>query len=369
MNLIAMIPAGVNDITVNGLHQWDYGRKLEIHSPDMPALVEVHFACPGMTEAVVRVGSAVDGTVTVSIPDRCLEQSAPITAWVFEIGEDNGQTIKTVTLNIIPRVRPQMAPSLDPEIADKYTEAVGAMNEAVGAMNEAVDDLKNGNVVANKANEATHAIEADHAISADKLITYEVSTLAELETLIKNNMQGSFDIRIAEHINIDGVGTLPKWGYGYLVIAHGDAALNLVGIGGVHITAYYNAVFVSTQPWTIRYKPQESDHAATADKLNSMVIHSSGNPFCLLYIDTPGIYVVNFKEDHTTYGFTATFFITDLNRTVKPGGEYLNFATVEYQPQGISEMGEYYGVIAIQSADKFSDVSAKMVCISEVYYE
>lgn len=136
MNLIAMIPAGIDAVTVNGLHQWDYGRELEIHSADLPALVEVHFACPGMNEAIVRVGSAVDGTVAVAIPDRCLEQSAPITAWVFEIGENNGQTIKTLTLNVTPRVRPQMAPSLDPEIADKYTEAVGAMNETIEKMPE-----------------------------------------------------------------------------------------------------------------------------------------------------------------------------------------------------------------------------------------
>lgn len=360
--LIAKFPDGISEITVNGLHQWNYGQRLQIEASDLPALFEVHFAYPGIKDAIVRVCAAVNGVATVAIPDECLEQSRTIQAWIYEIKETAGKTTKTIRLNVIKRVRPAAGGDIPREISDKYTEAVGAMNEAV-------DDLKNGNVIANKANEATHAIEADHAISADKLITYEVSTLAELETLIKNNTQGSFGIRIAEHINIDGVGTLPKWGYGYLVIAHGDAALNLVGIGGVHITAYYNAVFVSTQPWAIRYKPQESDHAATADKLNSMVIRSSGNPFCLLSIDTPGIYVVNFKEDHTTYDFTATFFITDLNRTVKPGGEYLNFATVEYQPQGISEMGEYYGVISIQAADKFSDVSAKMVCISQVYYE
>lgn len=76
--------------------------------------------------------------------------------------------------------------------------------------------------------------------SANNIITKEVTSLADLESLIANNPQGSFGIRIATDINIDGVGTLPKWGYGYLVIAHEDAALNLVGIDGAHITAYYN---------------------------------------------------------------------------------------------------------------------------------
>ena len=45
MNIKAFFPAGVDSITVSGLTQWDYGRKLEIQADDLPALVEVHFAC------------------------------------------------------------------------------------------------------------------------------------------------------------------------------------------------------------------------------------------------------------------------------------------------------------------------------------
>lgn len=136
MNLKAIFPSGATELTVNGLHQWDYGRKLDIHAPDLPALVEVHFACPGMEEAIVRVSSAVGGVTTVAIPDRCLEQSSPITAWVYEVGETSGQTIKTLTLNIKARTRPQAEGTIDPETSDKYTEAVGAMNDAIARMPE-----------------------------------------------------------------------------------------------------------------------------------------------------------------------------------------------------------------------------------------
>ena len=77
MNIKAIIPSGQTEITVNGLHQWDYGQTLEICSNDLPAVIEVHFACSGMTEAVVRSCSSYekDGiqTATAIIPDRCIE--------------------------------------------------------------------------------------------------------------------------------------------------------------------------------------------------------------------------------------------------------------------------------------------------------
>lgn len=131
MNLIAIIPAGVNDIVVNGLHQWDYGRKLEILSEDLPAMVEVHFACEGMDTAIVHACEAVSGALEVAIPNRCLEQIAPITAWIYAVGENTGVTLKTLILPIIKRARPQPGESIPEDISDKYTEAVGAVNDAV----------------------------------------------------------------------------------------------------------------------------------------------------------------------------------------------------------------------------------------------
>lgn len=133
MNLKAIIPYGQAEITVNGLHQWDYGRKLEIHSLDMQTLaeVEVHFACVGMEEAVVRSCSVTDGVAIAAIPDKCLEQTTPITAWVYEIADTTGFTTKQITLPIIARTRPSAAEEIPVKISDKYTEAVTAMNEAV----------------------------------------------------------------------------------------------------------------------------------------------------------------------------------------------------------------------------------------------
>ena len=170
MALKAIIPSGLSEITVNGLHQWDYGQTLEIHSADLPTMVEVHFACAGMKEAVVHSCNAVEGVAEVPIPDRCLEQTAPIIAWVYAIGETSGVTIKTLTLTIIPRARPAIPVGEVPTaVSDKYTEAVAAMNDAV----EKVED---GRVIAAHAINSTYALSADTSTTAYKdLQNHELS--------------------------------------------------------------------------------------------------------------------------------------------------------------------------------------------------
>lgn len=143
MNLIATFPPGHAEITVNGLHQWDRGRQLEIHSAELPAVIEVHFACAGMDEAVVRSCSAAGGVAVALIPDRCLEQSAPITAWIYEIdGATSGMTTKKITLPVEARTRPSLTGDIPVDTSDKYTEAVGAMNQAAAEMSAKVNELK-----------------------------------------------------------------------------------------------------------------------------------------------------------------------------------------------------------------------------------
>ena len=177
MNIKAIIPSGQTEITVNGLHQWDYGQSLEICSNDLPALVEVHFACSGMTEAVVRSCSSFekDGiqTATAIIPDRCVEQTTPIVAWVYQIdnGGTSARTIATIRMPIIARAKPSPSASVPTVITDKYTELIGAINEEVGA-------LQQGKVVVTKALKADHATEAGHAINADKATNADNATNA-----------------------------------------------------------------------------------------------------------------------------------------------------------------------------------------------
>lgn len=131
MIIKAIFPAGATELTVHGLHQWNYGQQLEIAAEALPAMVEVHFACMGMETAVVRSCAVIDGKVTAAIPDRCLEQTTPVVAWVYAIGDTFGKTVLTVKMPIITRVQPQPAPTVPEDVCDRYTEAVGAMNELV----------------------------------------------------------------------------------------------------------------------------------------------------------------------------------------------------------------------------------------------
>ena len=161
MSLKAFIPSGQKALTVNGLHQWDYGQKLEIHDDDLPALIEVHFACVGMAEATVRSCNVVQGVAVAAIPDQCLEQTAPITAYIYEVGEDSGATIKAIVLTVSPRPRPQPAGPVPTVLSDKYTELIAAVNEQVAA-------LKAGNVTVARALTADTAAQATKAAKADK---------------------------------------------------------------------------------------------------------------------------------------------------------------------------------------------------------
>lgn len=169
MSIKATFPAGVTAMTVNGLHQWDYGRTLEIEAPELPTLVEIHFACAGMPEAEVRSCTLIDGKVTAAIPDICLEQTSPVIAWVYEIGETNGRTTRMVTLPIIQRAKPQGSVTITPAVADKYTELLAAVNDLI-------EDIRSGDIAvsvghvaqADHAAVADYAVEADHAAEADR---------------------------------------------------------------------------------------------------------------------------------------------------------------------------------------------------------
>lgn len=107
MGIKAVFPAGVTDLTVHGLHQWDRGQILEIHDSTLPASIEVHFAHRGMDVAPVVLCSVADGVATARIPDVCLKQTTPVVAWVYEANDASGQTIRTIIMPLVARARPE----------------------------------------------------------------------------------------------------------------------------------------------------------------------------------------------------------------------------------------------------------------------
>lgn len=155
MSIKAVFTAGVDAITVNGLHQWDYGQKLEIDIDTDATIIEVHFACVGMREAIVRVCDNTAGRAIARIPDICLEQTTPITAWVFEkdANEGTGTTTKKIILPIIARTRPSVSVDIPPDVSNTYAELLTAVNNAVDRLREGTVKVSN----AAQADRATYA--------------------------------------------------------------------------------------------------------------------------------------------------------------------------------------------------------------------
>lgn len=202
MNLQVIIPPGVKALTVNGLCQWDYGRKLEIHAENLPALAEVHFACPGMAEAVVRICDNSEGVIEAVIPDACLEQTAPISAWVFAIDGEEGYTAKTLTLNVEPRTKPQPGAVVPTECQAQYESTLEALNEAYKKEEP--------------AEEAGHAVEADRARTADLATEAERAQTADRTTDANHAFKVNHALRASRAATADMVGTttnaaVTKW--------------------------------------------------------------------------------------------------------------------------------------------------------------
>lgn len=181
MPIKAQFSNGKEEITVKSLHQWDYGQQIEIEGDDIPeSIIEVHFSCDGMSEAVIRSCTIVGGKGTVPIPDRCLEQSRPITAWVYEIERIDGvvtkcTTTKTITIPVIARTRPSRGEDIPPTIVDSCTELIAEVNEVI-------DKLNTGEVIANHAKTANTAGYATSAGTANRADTATLATSATRAT-------------------------------------------------------------------------------------------------------------------------------------------------------------------------------------------
>lgn len=131
MALKAIFPPEKDTITVAGLYQWDYGQELEIDAEGLPEVIEVHFSCTNMAEAIVRTCVRENGVYTVSIPDDCLEQTTPITAWIYNFAVTQGKTVKVITLPVVARTRPSVTREVSADDEDHFAQLVTDLNEAV----------------------------------------------------------------------------------------------------------------------------------------------------------------------------------------------------------------------------------------------
>jgi hypothetical protein len=248
----ATFPEGVTAMTVTGLTQWDYGQTLQIQASGLPALVEVHFACEGMNEAVVRSCAVTSGTLTAAIPDICLEQTSPVMAWVYLVGASSGITTLTVTLPVIARARPQPNATIPEDTSDKYTEAVAAMNEAAAA-------LAQGDVTVARAIADGNGKKIPDTYATREMVngvTLNTDILAKVEELAAAKQSGVYHFRLSGvDYETDENGkpiNLPEsnlcYGYATAYVWGGLARVFLWG-GGANTHVYYNYYSTTNDTW------------------------------------------------------------------------------------------------------------------------
>ena len=118
----------VTAVTATGLVQWDYGQYLHIKGLTLNTVSEVHFSNSKEKEAIVAVAVQEDDYVKVQIPDVLLTKDVPITAYIYTINETSGETIRTITLNVVPRPKPQ-------NFSETYPDAEYVLSDIINEVN------------------------------------------------------------------------------------------------------------------------------------------------------------------------------------------------------------------------------------------
>ena len=116
-------------VTLSGLTQYDYGQKLYIKGLNLPEFSEVHFSNTKEKEAIVRVATTQGEYAVVDIPNVLLEKSLDITAWVYVVGDDSGETIRTIYLKVEPRIKPADFATQDPDAEDLLEKIIEKLNK------------------------------------------------------------------------------------------------------------------------------------------------------------------------------------------------------------------------------------------------
>lgn len=98
----------INDLTTENLYQWDSYQTLVISGIDFEAVSpKVHFCNKKSIEALAVQGILKnDGTCEVSIPNTLLGEKYDILAYIYTNTGLTYKTIKSITIPIIPRLKP-----------------------------------------------------------------------------------------------------------------------------------------------------------------------------------------------------------------------------------------------------------------------
>lgn len=129
--LEAIFNEAIQTVTLTGLFQWDYGQKLYIKGIELPEAMEVHFSNNKEKEAIVMPAIKEGEHIVVDVPNVLLEKSLDITAWVYEVTAESGETLKTIILKVEPRIKPQDFISTNPDAEDLLAETINKINQNI----------------------------------------------------------------------------------------------------------------------------------------------------------------------------------------------------------------------------------------------
>lgn len=127
----AMFLPGSRETTVYGLTQWDFGQDLMIVAEYIPDGTEVNFYQGGLS-AIRYVKNK-----TVRIPDRMLQDTAQIKAYVYCRTENAGETVLFINLPVKARPRPS---DYIIEDTDEYRRILPAGGKAGQVLKKSSDE-------------------------------------------------------------------------------------------------------------------------------------------------------------------------------------------------------------------------------------
>ena len=157
-------------VTLTGLFQWDFGQKLYIKGLSLPEVLEVHFANNREKEAIVRTAITQGDYSVVSIPDEMLEKNADIIAYVYLVGNDYGETIRSVILKIEPRLKPHNYVSAYPDAEILLHDVLDKINKNIDSNTKFKEEI---NVSVKEVQKATQQCYA--AISSLQLEIFDMN--------------------------------------------------------------------------------------------------------------------------------------------------------------------------------------------------
>lgn len=157
-------------------YQYDYGQILCFKGIPLPPTYEVHFSNASVGgSATTMLGTAEAG---VQIPDTYLASGRPVFAWIFlHEGEDDGETVYSVTIPVVTRPAPTDDPPT-PEEQSIVTQAIAALNSAVSHVDTVAEEVDADAASASESAESARLSAEAAAESAGNAST-DATTAAE----------------------------------------------------------------------------------------------------------------------------------------------------------------------------------------------